>query len=155
MDNIGERELFRKARHALKGEDDAVFMYGATKPDGEAMKKLTPDEAEEVRRLQDKILEDTEKHSKLLEEMIKQAEGTEGSRPLSPDRMKFLPQFEGLFKTESKMLVEHLELFQKYLKIRGYDKWARGLQNILRDEFRHVEMTHRLLSLAALFNPEE
>lgn len=155
MASIDEHDLFRQARQTLKGEDDAVFMYGATRPDGEAMKQLSSEEAEEVGRLQNEILDDTEKHSKFLQEMLQEAEGTKGSKPLSPDRMRFLPQFEGLFKTEAKMLIEHLELYQKYLKLRGFDKWARGLQSIIRDEFKHVEMTQRLLALAVLYDPEK
>ena len=56
MAGIDEHSLFRQARQTLKGEDDAVFMYGATRPDGEAMKQLTSEEAGEVRQLQDQIL---------------------------------------------------------------------------------------------------
>lgn len=154
MENPAQRELFQQARNTLKGEDDAVFMYGATRPDARAMEALSPEEADEVRRLQDQLLEDTERHSKFLKEMVERAEGTEGAPCPVPDRMRLLSQFAGLFQTESRMLVEHLELFQKYLKNRGLDDWARGLQSIIRDEFAHVKMTHRLLSLAVLSEPD-
>lgn len=65
-----------------------------------------------------------------------------------PERMKFMEQFEGIYRIESESLLTHVHLFRRYLDVYGLDEWARRLSLIIKDEFKHLKMTTRLLALA-------
>lgn len=65
-----ETRLAELARQILKGEEDALFSYGATKPDAEGMAALDEKTRAEVAAGIDVLLGDTRGHVRLMEEII-------------------------------------------------------------------------------------
>ncbi len=78
MENVTVKGILPLAREVLKGEEDALFKYGGTKPEASAMESLSKDEAEFVNSALDSLLENTRRHKQFMRDLVDHLEGRKG-----------------------------------------------------------------------------